>query len=199
MKLKPPYCNFCNRKLERVTVDGSETGEPELDGIEFDVSLSKKGIKATTDILNTDRLDKTSNPIRLLAEVEVFVETKANEVKCPHCSKKVELVRILPPPPPDPNAPQQGQLNAPQNPMQLIQQLMQGAQQNLGTNAPITFAPPSGGQGNSPNYAAIEAMFDSKFTDAELADILVDVGDMPPGVTMPKKDMLDRLLYLLYN
>lgn len=196
MKLKKPYCTFCSRTLELVSVDGSAIGDPAISDIQFDVRIDKTGVHASVDAVEKMKLDKAPNPPRHLAEVELYVEERAEEVRCTFCSKKVKLVRILPPPPPDPSAPQSANY-----PGQLIQQLLQSAQQHMGTNAPIVFAPPTGGAalGSTPNFSAIQTMIDSKFTDAELSDILVDIGELPNGVTLPRQDMLDRLMSILYG
>lgn len=184
MKIKKPHCNFCEKDLLYVRVDGFETGEPEIADVTFDIILDKTGAHANPTSLCSEKFKHTSNPLRLAAFVESWVEETAEEVRCPLCTKAVKLVRIKPQP-----APQQGM--QPANPMA---QLLQQIQQQVAT--PPTFGPMSPNLGQ--NKAAIIALFDSKFTDSELTDFLTDVGATPPpGAAKP--DLLATLEDFLYN
>jgi len=184
MKLKKPHCNFCDRDLTSVRVDGASIGESELVDITFDVAIDKVGAHANPTSLCADKFSHTSNPLRYAALVESWVEETAEEVRCSLCTKAVKLVRIVPKPVPT------GAGGAAINPLQQLLQQVSG--QPSGPFA-MGSSSPNFGQ----NQATIVALLDSKFTDQELIDILTDI-DALPGSTQ-RSDLLDALMQSLYG
>ena len=184
MKLRKPHCNFCDRDLQTVRVDGSATGEGELADIVFEVTIDRSGAHCSPSTLSVEKFRTTSNPIRYSALVETWVEEVAEEVRCPLCTKTVKLVRIVPPPP-------QATNTAQAIPLQHI----------LNQFGPMPAQPFSmSGNGTfGQNQAAVIAMLDSKFTDQELIDLLTDLDQMPPGSPPSRGDLMDALTNFLYT
>lgn len=156
---------------------------------EFSVTIEKG--KATAEVSDMQREDfnDSPNPRKFLAEIELWIEDEAEEVRCPFCTHPVKLVRIAVPLPNQPV----GQPGQPQNFGQLIQQLQQ--QQNQ-TSGPFQMGnmSPTFGQ----NRANTQAVFDARFTDQELTDMLTDV-DLPPQSGATRADLLQAVMDWFYD
>ena len=181
-----PYCSNCSRDLKFVRVRGKDLlKDPEIQDIEFDVELQKGKAYARPGPLQEEKLLNTLNPPKYLADVEVWVEDQAEEVRCPYCDRSVKLQRFAPEPPP----------TGPGKPT-TQQQLQQALQQMTGQSGGPAFQmqSPTFGQ----NRGAITALIDSKFSDQELLDILTDLDNAPPPGSS-RQDLLDDLMDWLYS
>jgi len=185
MKLRKPHCNFCDKDLQIVRVDGSATGEAELIDITFEVTIHRDGTSARPTSLCEDKFQHTSNPIRYAALVESWVEDTATEVRCSMCTKTVRIVRIVPIPLEPVNT---------GNPLgALLQQI------GLATNAQTSLGPFNMTATIGPNQTAIIAMIDSKFSEQELIDLLTDIGATPDPSIQNKNALVDMLIEILYH
>jgi hypothetical protein len=164
---------------------------PALAHFEFDVTIERGKAKAEIDALQRNDFRVSPNPMKLLAEIESWVEDTAEEARCPFCTHPVKLTRIV-----IPQAVPNGA--NPPNIAQMLQQLHQGAQGAQGATGGGPFK-----MGNqSPNFGqnrpAIQAILDAKLSDQEILDILADV-DIQVTQGTPRADLLQELLDYIYD
>jgi Zn ribbon nucleic-acid-binding protein len=168
------------------------TTDPALAHYEFDIMIEKGKAEAMVSSLQADDFLRTLNPRKFLAELEMWIEDEAEEVRCPFCGHPVKLIRIpIPQPQAGANSPGAG----PSNPLaQMLQQFQQGAGPKPGGPFQLGNQPPGFGQ----NRAAIQTIFDSKLSDQELIDILGDLG-IGSTTTTTRNDLLTAFLDHLYQ
>jgi hypothetical protein len=190
LKKTKPRCNLCSRDLNYVRVLGAMvTNDLNLAKYEFDVTIEKGQATAQVGVLQRDEFNATPNPRKFLAEIEMWVEDTAEEVRCPFCTRAIKLTRI-----PIPQALAGVPTGNPGiNPLaQVLQQIQQQNQPSgpfqMGSMSP-TF-----GQ----NRTAIQGIFDSKLTDQEITDMLADVDIQIPAGTS-RSDLLQALMDWFYD